>query len=651
MLDSRDIIFDMAWDSGLVGPHLEIARYPGTPLRIMASPGTGKTFAMMRKVARLLETGTLPSNILIVSFTRTAANELIHSLNLLGAPGAEQVVARTLHSLSFSLLIKNLVLQATHRYPRPLIKYEEESLVADLAGQFGGKTATRDLIKAFEAYWARLQHQQPGWPVNHVEQAFDNELRHWLTYHEAMLIGELIPRALDYARQNPASADVPSYAHVLVDEYQDLNRADQDLIDIFARNGTLTVVGDEDQSIYASLRFAQPESITKFDLTHSNTHDEPLNECKRCPNKPIQMANSLILHNHPAIPSTICPKQGCPQGNVYIVQHGSIQEEVTNISAYIDWYLTNHPEVNPGNVLVLSPRRLIGYAIRDELIRLGRETRSYFNEECLETDSAQTGFCLLTLLNNLDDRPALRSWLGFGSNDWRSPAYKRIWQAAETAGISPKSFLEGVKSGVIQAPPHSTEILKKYDELMTALQTTTGLAVAPLIDILWLPSDSDCADIRAMALVLAETVDSPIELLAELSEVITQPELPADSDDVIRVMSLHKSKGLTANCVIVVGCVVGAVPTIKSGLSALDTAKAIEEQRRLFYVAITRTKETLVLSSSASAPYAQAMKMRFQVGHRIGSSVALQASPFLSELGPHAPTPQSGIQWRTSLGF
>ena len=70
----------MAWDAGLTGPWLNIAAYPGTPLRVMAGPGTGKTFAALRRVARLLETGTSPSSILAVSFTRTAANEVQPSL-------------------------------------------------------------------------------------------------------------------------------------------------------------------------------------------------------------------------------------------------------------------------------------------------------------------------------------------------------------------------------------------------------------------------------------------------------------------------------------------------------------------------------------------------------------------------------------------
>jgi len=94
----------MAWNTGLQGPHLNIAAYPGTPLRVVAGPGTGKTYALMRRVARLLEQGAQANRILAVTFTRTAANDLVEKLAALGVPDADLVAAKTLHSLSFGLL-------------------------------------------------------------------------------------------------------------------------------------------------------------------------------------------------------------------------------------------------------------------------------------------------------------------------------------------------------------------------------------------------------------------------------------------------------------------------------------------------------------------------------------------------------------------
>ena len=328
----------MAWDTGLSGPWLKIAQYPGTPLRVMAGPGTGKTYAALRRVARLLETGTPPSDILAVSFTRTAANDLVSQLQSLGSPGANNVVAKTLHSLAFSMLSQNTVFQTTNRVARPMMAFEIDMMVADLAPSFGGKRSTNNLLSAFESYWATLQHHQPGWPQDPTQQYFQREITHWLTYHESMLIGELVPLALDYIRRNPASPHAPSFGHVLGDEYQDLNRADQELIDALARNGSITVIGDEDQSIYTILRHARPEGIGQFHQTHSNTHDEALSQCRRCPVRVLDMANSLIFHNHPQRPSTIQPSPASGQGDGYVVQHNSIQDEITTLSASIDQF-------------------------------------------------------------------------------------------------------------------------------------------------------------------------------------------------------------------------------------------------------------------------------------------------------------------------
>src|SRR5260370_21792952 len=133
-------------------------------------------------------------------------------------------------------------------------------LGSDVRVEFGGKKKVRQLIGLFDAYWAKLQHHIPGWPTDPEEQRFDATLRHWLQFHGGMLIGELIPLALDFVNQNPLHPNVPRFAHVLVDEYQDLNRADQAFIDALASDAEVTIVGDEDQSIY-SFGYAHPEGI------------------------------------------------------------------------------------------------------------------------------------------------------------------------------------------------------------------------------------------------------------------------------------------------------------------------------------------------------------------------------------------------------
>jgi DNA helicase II / ATP-dependent DNA helicase PcrA len=139
----------------------------------MAGPGTGKSFAKKRRIARLLEEGADSVRILAVTFTRNAAASVVDDLKNLDVEGCEEINAGTLHGFCFGLLSKNEVLALSGRVPRPVVtfnarqvlQYEASAMLADLvtAGDFGGKRDCSKRIRAFEAAWARLQSEEPGW--------------------------------------------------------------------------------------------------------------------------------------------------------------------------------------------------------------------------------------------------------------------------------------------------------------------------------------------------------------------------------------------------------------------------------------------------------------------------------------------------------
>ena len=109
-------------------------------------------------------------------------------------------------------------------------------------------------------------------------------------------------------------------------------------------------------------------------------------------------------------------------------------------------------------------------------------------------------------------------------------------------------------------------------------------------------------------------------------------------------MSLHKSKGLTADLVVVLGCIDGLVPSFDDSLPAIEQRKLLEEQRRLFYVAITRATKTLILSSVTAIPRDLAYKIGVRV---VGSSPVVNTvtSSFVRELGSSAPDPVRGREF------
>jgi DNA helicase II / ATP-dependent DNA helicase PcrA len=368
---------DARWSDGLEGPALEIAATAASPLRVDAGPGTGKTFALMRRVSRLLEEGGDPERIFVGTFTRTSATDLKASLAALGVAGADTVRAGTLHSSCFGLLSKEVVLQQTGRTPRPLLEFEERFLLEDLhRDEFGGIRDRTRRLEDFNAAWARLHSDEPGWPPDAVDQLFHNDLMAWFRFHRSMHIGELVWLTLQYLRQNPASEFRRAHDHVLVDEYQDLNRAEQELLNVITGNGRFTVIGDEDQSIY-SFRYAHPQGIRDFAGDHPGTHDIPLRECRRCPRNVISMANSLIGRNQFRSPRVLAPLDDSPEGEVHIVQWNMLEQEARGLARFVRRRVADG-QVEAGRVLILSPRRQFGYAVRDALIAQDIPAHSFF---------------------------------------------------------------------------------------------------------------------------------------------------------------------------------------------------------------------------------------------------------------------------------
>jgi len=629
------------WLQGLEGVPRTIAEINVSPLRVLAGPGTGKTFALMHRVARLLHEGATPSRILVCTFTRTAAHDLEEEVEKLGEGSVDRVVAGTLHAFSFRVLARADVLPLTGRVPRPLLAFEERFLLEDLMGEgFGGIRERERRLEAFTAAWARLQSDEPGWPTDAVDQRFQATLSSWLRFHEAMLVGEIVPETLRYLRENPASPNRRYFRHVLVDEYQDLNRAEQVLLDLLAEAGTLTVIGDEDQSIY-SFKYAHPQGISEFHVVHDGTHDESLVDCRRCPQLVVRLANSLISHNEHRQPRTIHAMPGNPVGEVHVVQFRNMADEAAGLADFIRNRI-QAGQVPPGAVLVLSPRRQFGYQIRAALRERQVHAHSFFNEEALDEQQAKETFSLLTLLANPNDRVALRCWSGFGSPSLRAAAWARLRAHCESSGDSPRRALERLEAGDIQLS-HAQGLVERFRELRRRLQLMANV-VGPALTNALFPTGQEWAEpFRAFASTLDDEPEYSAEKLRETLRIaITQPELPTDVD-YVRIMSLHKSKGLTADLVLVVGCIEGLLPSIDSAQPFAEQQRSEEEQRRLFYVAITRTRQVLVLSSITRLPR--------DLAHRIGARVAgggvthanTITSRFLTELGPDRPDPTVGL--------
>ena len=301
---------------------------------------------------------------------------------------------------------------------------------------------------------------------------------------------------------------------------------------------------------------------------------------------------------------------------------------------------------SPGDILVLTPRRLIGYAIRDRIAESGIAVHSFYHEEALEGDAAQRAFALLALLVDIDDRVALRWWLGHGSPSSRKNEYQRLRQHCEAAGASPKAVLEELDAGTLVLS-RVAGLVGKYRELKAILAGLTDKTLSQVVNALLPPGNDECSVLREVAVLAMPELESVGDLFDRIKTHITQPEMPEEGE-FVRVMSLHKSKGLTSKVAIVAGCIEGLIPFRDDEQPQPEQDAVLLEQRRLFYVAITRCTEALVLSSAARMERRLAWKIGARLRQGRSAADATIASRFLDELGPTAPAPRTGDQWIAS---
>ena len=349
------------------------------------------------------------------------------------------------------------------------------------------------------------------------------------------------------------------------------------------------------------------------------------------------------MNNHgPGSHPRLQPMSGNAPGEIHVTQWANPASEAAGIVRFIDHLIITR-KYRPCDILVLTPRRILAYEIRDMLNDGDVPAYSYYPEEALEDPSAQRALALLVLLNNREDRVALRWWLGHESSSGLSGSYQRLRTYCESSGMSPWCALESIDRGNFTLAG-VTHLVRMFQELKRVLDDLGQLSVSELIDSLLPDGDDGLAPLRDIA--LASCSESIEELFEYVKAHVTHPEVP--EGDFVRIMSLQKSKGLTSKVVIVTSCVEGLIPFVNVNASAQVHDSIVREQRRLFYVAVTRCTDILVLSSFVRIDLGLAMKIGAEVHGTRGRSRRTIASRFIGELGPMAPYSRAGSGWEAS---
>lgn len=659
-------------------------------IQVIGGPGTGKSQAIVQRAAHLLESGTQPSELLVLAATRSAADALRSRVAACGAPGAAEVQVCTPMQFFEQVLSCPEARAFTGRTPRLLADFEERILMEDMK-TCGLKTKRlREMLKFFFRQWTELGDERDGFLVEDDEHLVHDSIMRHLRLRNAMLPAELGNLTVKFLRDAP---DTPAWcrrAHVLADDYQDYARATQLALDLIAREG-LMVCGNVNEQVVTPDPYPYPEGLAGFASTHDRTEAIVLTEGLRCPARIAAVGNglaqagdmdgrTLVSAGEAAEGGEANGTAGSPDpagsaargdlpGDVHFVQWVDPNAEFKGIARYLKHAFagTAAPApaagtdaaptapLHPRDVAVVVPNALWGRSIAKVLEVNGMPSDQLVGYHVLKGDPRDERRCadlraytLLTLAADPGDAVAWRSWCGFGDYLTHSNHWCRLEDFAEQTGMGVVEALSGL-SDFAEPPFAGADVLAaRWREAQALLAPVRGKRGFALLAACKQPGcDTLPPSFEELLAPLSGTEDAT-ELLARARGRL---ECRFADTDAVRIALPSMLVGLEFDTVIIAGAVDGFYP----GVGAFDVENDEDRQRqiseadrRAWYLAMGCARRTLIVSTFQKDHAETALRSGMQV-HRIrdehGEAWArLAPSRFALELGPEAPVLETALE-------
>lgn len=583
----------------------EAVEFGAGPMMVLAGPGSGKTFVITHRVCHLIEKQNIrPENILVVTFSKAAAVEMRERfIKLMPDKQGERVTWGTFHSVYFHLLRTaygyrgDQVITDAERYDviRELMK-KNQMESEDVVGL--GTEILSEIAIVKQERMDILHYYAHSCPADLFRQIFvDYEKsiseRKKIDFEDMLVMTyELLSQREDIRR-----ACENRYQYILVDEFQDINRMQYQIIQLIAgERANLTIVGDDDQSIYR-FRGAKPEIMLGFAKDYPKVKKVLLDINFRSTTQIIEAAGKLIAHNKERFEKQITAARGNGRP-VDVIRFKNVYQEVKSIIDDISDYVKAGHSLDDIAILYrtnLQPRLMtemlmqynIPFVMKDNIPNLydhwiARDIKSYLR---LSTGMAKRGDLLR--ICNRPNRYIKREALQFSDGQIRDlfKYYEdKPYMIERIAQL--KTNLRAIQN---MRPGMAVRFIRKgigYDEFLEEYAQYHGIEEDELLDILGELEQS--AD-------RSETILDWFSHMEEYKEKLAQTKKQEEKIGV-RLMTFHSSKGLEYKIVYMIDCNQGITPHRK--------AKAIEdmeEERRMFYVAMTRAKDRLYVYSADSS--------------------------------------------------
>ena len=544
---------------------LQAIESEGGPTLIVAGPGSGKTTTLTLRIAYLIrENLAKPSQILAITFTQKASKEITERVQTLQEfVGKESPMICTFHGLAYTLLRENPGIVSGTQDFEIVSEGDQKTLVRELLKKAPNAFPALEGLEVRDVLLtlSRFKNNNQECPeMAGFAEVYQKELeaKHQLDFDDLLL------KALQLLEGDEAILKryQNKFLHILVDEYQDTNAVQDRLLHLLANTSqNIFAIGDPDQAIYA-FRGANRENFTNFQTHYPNTALIRLNENYRCPHNVGQAAYAVIRNN----PNRL--------GEFPITVKEAI-EPVRIIAA------ENHFEEN--SFIVKTIQTLMGGTDHENIRSLQSENT--------ETEGGYTWKDIAVLYRTHAVGESLAQAL-----DHAGIPYERVGETSFFDHKEIREFLEKVKArhdwGGINAVSTTKTLSGHLQELMTEFGlrgegSKDGTRAERrrydrLLELLnWATAYND--------LSVREGFDA---LLADAALTKSEEDWASQNKDVVRLMTFHAAKGLEFPVVFLAGLEDGVVPYLKHE----STPEHLEEERRLFYVGMTRAMDRLYLS-------------------------------------------------------
>ena len=590
------------------------------PCLIIAGAGSGKTKVLTHKIAYLIqEKNVLPWNILAITFTNKAANEMKERIANLVGDVAQDIWMGTFHSICVRILRRFI----------DRIGFETSFIIFDTSDQRTMiKTCLKDLNiddKMFtdrsvlseisnaknqmlepEAYTAIANGDFRKEKIATVYELYQKRLKE----NNAIDFDDIINYTIKILNENPDVLEyyANKFKYVLVDEYQDTNKAQFTLITLLASNyGNITVVGDSDQSIYA-FRGADISNILNFERDFANAKIIKLEQNYRCTGNILKAANSVIKNNETKYKKELWTEN--EQGNLPKVY--SAENEYDEGSFIVEQInrLRREEYFKYSDFAILYRMNTQSRAIEDILRREDIPYKIVGGLKFYERKEIKDIISYLRLIQNPSDNLSLKRIINEPKRGIGKTSLDNIEALANQNEISMYEIIKNADQyGLNRVFANSREFIsvmeelraKKDDlvisELIKQTLNKTGYTKA-LEDENTIEAENRIENLEEFLTVAMEFEEESADNgLSEFLEGITLSsdiDNMEDTEDTVTLMTLHSAKGLEFPAVFLVGMEEGIFPGYKS----ISEPKDLEEERRLCYVGITRAKQYLFLTCS-----------------------------------------------------